>query len=94
MPAQVPLFRSATRLLLPLLLSAILAGCASLPSLEGRMPSSVITDTAQTKLATAIAPMVAQHPGTSGIYPLVDGRDAFAARALLAAAAQRSLDVQ
>ena len=67
MPAQVPLFRSATRLLLPLLLSAILAGCASLPSLEGRMPSSVITDTAQTKLATAIAPMVAQHPGTSGI---------------------------
>ncbi len=94
MPAQVPLFRSATRLLLPLLLSAILAGCASLPSLESRMPSSVITDTAQTKLATAIAPMVAQHPGTSGIYPLVDGRDAFAARALLAAAAQRSLDVQ
>ena len=37
---------------------------------------------------------MAQHPGVSGIYPLVDGRDAFAARALLAAAAERSLDVQ
>ncbi|MEG1115211.1 MAG: phospholipase D family protein, partial [Janthinobacterium sp.] len=97
MPAPALPSRSASpRLLplLPLLLSALLAGCASLPSLESRIPSSVIADTKHTQLATAIAPMVAQHPGVSGIYPLVDGRDAFAARALLAAAAQRSLDVQ
>ncbi|SDM34837.1 Phosphatidylserine/phosphatidylglycerophosphate/cardiolipin synthase [Janthinobacterium sp. OK676] len=96
MPVPALPSRSASRLLplLPLLLSALLAGCASLPALDGRIPSHVITDTAQTQLATAIAPMVAQHPGVSGIYPLADGRDAFAARALLAAAAQRSLDVQ
>ncbi|APA71506.1 hypothetical protein YQ44_17420 [Janthinobacterium sp. 1_2014MBL_MicDiv] len=80
--------------LLPLLLSAFLAGCASLPSLDGRIASTVITDTQHTRLGTAIAPLAAQHPGVSGIYPLADGRDAFAARALLAAAAQRSLDVQ
>ncbi|MEG2032634.1 MAG: phospholipase D-like domain-containing protein, partial [Janthinobacterium sp.] len=94
MPVQALPFRSATRLLLPLLLSAVLAGCASLPSLEGRTPSLAITDTAGTQLGVAVVPMAAQHPGVSGIYPLADGRDAFAARALLAAAAQRSLDVQ
>ena len=82
------------RILLPLLLYAVLAGCAALPSLEGRVASSVITDTDDTRLGMAIAPLAAQHPGVSGIYPLADGRDAFAARALLAAAAERSLDVQ
>ncbi len=34
------------------------------------------------------------HPGNSGLIPLVDGRDAFAARMRLADAAERSLDVQ
>lgn len=34
------------------------------------------------------------HPGLSGIYPLVDGWDAFAARVLLAHRAERSLDLQ
>jgi len=39
-------------------------------------------------------PSVLAHPGKSGIYALPRGRDAFAARGLLAAAAERSLDVQ
>ena len=94
MPVHVSPSRSVTRILLPLLLSAVLAGCAALPSLEGRVASSVITDTDDTRLGMAIAPLAAQHPGVSGIYPLADGRDAFAARALLAAVAERSLDVQ
>jgi putative cardiolipin synthase len=34
------------------------------------------------------------HPGKSGIYPLPDARDAFAARVLLAQAAERTLDAQ
>jgi len=38
--------------------------------------------------------MVDAHPGVSGIYPLPDARDAFAARALLAQGAERTLDVQ
>lgn len=47
-----------------------------------------------TRLARAIAPQVAAHPGTSGVYPLADGRDAFAARVLLTRFADRTLDVQ
>jgi hypothetical protein len=35
-------------------------------------------------ILNAIHPMVAAHPGLSGIYPLPDARDAFAARQLLA----------
>jgi putative cardiolipin synthase len=37
---------------------------------------------------------VAAHPGESGIHALRDAREGFAARALLAEAAERSLDVQ
>ncbi|HVL08834.1 MAG TPA: phospholipase D family protein [Burkholderiaceae bacterium] len=49
---------------------------------------------ATTRLAQAIDPLIRQHPGRSGIFPLHDGLDAFAARALLADAAERTLDVQ
>ena len=45
-------------------------------------------------LEAAIAPLAAAHPGCSGIHPLPDGLDAFAARMLLARAAERTLDVQ
>jgi putative cardiolipin synthase len=72
----------------------ILAGCSSLPPLEGRTTSTAYLDTAGTRLGAATAALNAAHPGLSGIYPLVGGRDAFAARALLARAAERSLDVQ
>jgi cardiolipin synthase C len=65
-----------------------------LPSLEHRTVSSVLEGTADTRLGKAIAPLTAAHPGRSGIYPLNDSRDAFAARMLLAQAAERSLDVQ
>ncbi|WP_296943121.1 phospholipase D family protein [uncultured Massilia sp.] len=75
-------------------------GCAWLPptlpppTAMLRAPSSACLDTAGTALGTAIAPLAAAHPGLAGIHPLIDGRDAFAARALLAARAERSLDVQ
>lgn len=51
-------------------------------------------DTGDTALGKALADQVAAHPGLSGVYPLPDGRDAFAARALLADAAERSIDAQ
>jgi cardiolipin synthase C len=72
----------------------LLPGCGSLPSLEGRAASMALTDTQSTRLGKAIAPRVAANPGKSGVYPLLDSRDAFAARVLLAGAAERSLDVQ
>lgn len=46
------------------------------------------------RLARAIASDAASHPGLSGIYALPDGRGAFATRALLIEAAERTLDVQ
>ena len=42
----------------------------------------------------AIAADAAAYPGKTGVYPLSNPRDAFAARAVLAAAAERSLDLQ
>ncbi|MBP7587104.1 MAG: phospholipase D family protein [Vicinamibacteria bacterium] len=65
-----------------------------LPSLEGRTTSSVLLDTAGTRIGQSITPLIEAHPGLSGIYPLEDSRNAFAARALLAAFAERTLDVQ
>ncbi|QIB50496.1 phospholipase D family protein [Pseudomonas sp. OIL-1] len=75
--------------------AGLLAGC-SLPTLEGRSVSSVLlaADARETRLGQAIAPRVDAHPGKSGIYPLADPYDAFAARMLLAQAAERTLDVQ
>jgi len=75
-------------------LLALVSGCASLPSLEGRNETTAITDTAGTALARAVAPLVAAHPAQSGIHPLPIPADAFAARVLLAAAAEKSLDIQ
>jgi cardiolipin synthase C len=50
--------------------------------------------TADTRLGSAILPLTRTHPDESGIVLLADGRDAFAARAMLAAAAERTLDIQ
>lgn len=81
--------------ILALLLSiGLIDGCSPLPSLENRSVSTALVDTGTTRLGRAISPRVGAHPGKSGIYPLPDGRDAFAARALLARAAERTLDVQ
>jgi putative cardiolipin synthase len=41
-------------------------------------------DTDTTRLARAVFPAVAAHPGLAGIHALPDPRRAFAARALLA----------
>lgn len=77
----------------PLIL-IVIGWCSSLPSLEGRTTSTVLLDTAGTRLGQSITPLVEAHPGLCGIYPLEDSRDAFAARALLAEVAERTLDVQ
>jgi len=73
---------------------AVIGRCNRLPDLGTRAISTAITDTGATRLGKAVAPLVVAHPGHSGIYPLRDARDAFAARFLLASAAERSLDVQ
>ena len=50
--------------------------------------------TTETRLGRSVAPRARQHPGQSGIVELRDGRDAFAARVLLADTAERTLDLQ
>ena len=74
--------------------ACMIVGCARLPSLDNRPVSTADLDTASTGLGQAISPRVAAHPGTSGVYPLAGARDAFAARTMLARAAERTLDVQ
>lgn len=78
-----------------LLMIGVLAGC-SLPSLEGRSVSQALSveEARSTFLGRALAPQVQAHPGLSGLYFLADAHDAYAARVLLARAAERTLDVQ
>lgn len=78
-------------------LNFFIAGCQSLPSLEGRSQSHAYTqaEVADTYFAKAMRPLEQQHGAEqSGIYPLIEADEAFAARMLLAKYAQRSLDVQ
>jgi len=76
------------------LLAAAVAGCASLPSHEGRIATEALPPSAATRLGTALGPMVSAHPGLTGIHALPVASDAFAARMVLATAAERSLDIQ
>ena len=87
--------RARGRLLCVLLVHAtlFLSGCDSLPAAD-RAHSTALLDTADTRLGRALAPGIAGHPGLTGALLLANGRDAFAARVLLARAAERTLDVQ
>lgn len=70
------------------------SGDAPLPPPEGRGASTTLSYTGDTRLGLGIGPRVAAHPGRSGIYALPSAHEAFAARVLLARAADRTLDVQ
>ncbi len=74
--------------------AVVVTGCATLPPPKDRVETTALTDTAGTRLGRAIAPGVAANPGKTGIHALPDPRDAFAARVLLAGAAEKSLDAQ
>ena len=73
---------------------ALVQGCAALPSLESRIPSAMMSDTSDTQLGRAAKLLTEAHPGESGVVALRTGRDAFAARVMLAEAAERTLDLQ
>lgn len=82
-------------LIIALLCWSVLA-CSALPSLDHREDTQAFTllETQDTELAETIGPLKAQHPNKSGIITLAEAKDAFAARLLLAGAAERSLDIQ
>jgi len=75
-------------------LAALMTGCASLPPLEGRIATTAFSDTAGTRLGRAVAAEVAANTGRTGVHPLPEGPAAFAARVVLAAAAEKSIDAQ
>jgi len=74
--------------------SVLLAGCGRLPDLGNRTPSSALHDTTGTRVGQAVARRFEVPSGKSGVLALANGLDAFAARALLIEAADRSIDVQ
>lgn len=78
------------------LATSLLDGCGTAPSLADRSQSTALpqSEAVTTRLGQAISSLVKAHPDKAGIYPLADAHDAFAARALLAQAAERTLDVQ
>jgi putative cardiolipin synthase len=100
MTADRPIDRAATasvlvpRLLVAIALGLLFSGCASLPKNVEREASIALANTDDTRLGRAVSRMIAANPGRSGIHPLPNAREAFAARILLARAAERSLDLQ
>jgi putative cardiolipin synthase len=69
-------------------------GCSNARPPEVKTMTFAVEDTAATRLAGVVAPALSNHPGLAGIHALPDPRDAFAARALLADAAERTIDAQ
>ena len=65
-----------------------------LPDISSRAQSYMIEDGQATRLGGKFGEEVANHPGQTGVFLLRHGRDAFAARALLARISEKSLDIQ
>jgi len=64
------------------------------PPPSGTHESAMPLQPAQTEIDRELAPLLAAHPGRTGALFLTDGVDAFAARAISARRAGRSLDLQ
>ncbi|WP_435988667.1 phospholipase D family protein [Sulfitobacter sp. SH24] len=65
-----------------------------LPEVENRHDTEALLPTTQGPLADALARQEESHAGQTGVAPLQNGADAFAARILLADAAVSSIDAQ
>jgi putative cardiolipin synthase len=86
--------KSRFAFLMTVLTVALIGGCATLPKGFERPESHAYTDTDHTRIGRTFRDEMAAHPGQSGFLLLGDGLDAFAARAILAQEAERSIDVQ
>ena len=67
---------------------------AGLPDNSGREFSQVIDNGAESSLGKRFAAGLAENPGKNGVVELPHGRDAFAARIVLAEQAESSIDTQ
>ena len=66
----------------------------ALPSLEGRPASQAMALDGGARLGALALAAAAEHPGKSGVAPLLGGQDALGSRLALVIAAQRSIDAQ
>lgn len=66
----------------------------ALPAPETRAATTALPPSSDDPLFKAAAAISADHPGMTGIHPLLSGTDAFAARMLLASQARSSIDIQ
>ncbi len=64
------------------------------PAASGEPSHALPLQPAQTEIDRELSPLLAEHPGRTGAIFLSDGIDAFAARAISARKAGRSLDLQ
>ena len=81
-------------LALPLLLLALAVGCHTRHAGVVVLPSHFLAYPEETRLGSNLAAQTQAHPGQSGFYILDSNVEAFQARAQLAEAAQKTLDVQ
>ena len=77
-----------------LLLQLALGGCVSMPLDHPKVPSTALTDTADTYLASESATWRDGQLQGNGFYSLSKGQDAFGARLVLMNRAERSIDAQ
>ena len=78
-----------------ILVGYLLAGFLyRLPDITDRTQSYAIDDGAVTSLGRVFTTELAANSGKTGVFMLKDGRNAFAARALLARKAEKSIDLQ
>ncbi len=80
--------------LLTIAVIVVLAACSSLPTGYDKKFSYAVTDTAHTTLGKKAAEMLGENTDQSVVYIVNEGTDAFFARMLLLAQAERSIDVQ
>lgn len=71
-----------------------LSACVSMPPNDNLIESYALSDTDDTAMGAGVTEAVSQRDGKNGVLLLETGLEAFVARAVLASAAERSLDVQ
>jgi len=54
-------------------ITALLAGCATVPAPSGRTPSTAFQDTAGTRIGRTVAELSRGHAGESGVFALAQG---------------------
>ncbi|GAA5073803.1 phospholipase D family protein [Lysobacter panacisoli] len=87
-------FAIASLVILAVLVGGVLVANRLAPPATGEPSHALPLQSAQTELDRELSPLLAAHPGRTGVIFLVDGVDAFAARAIAARKAGRTLDLQ